>query len=118
MDTENFEATQTYLEKAYELEEQKEYLQALENCDRAIQESPTLAEAHNLRGIILEELRRKEDAWSAYRQAISLDSSYREAIENLDGLTQEINRSQRSTQIVRYAFLSGMVFAVLFAVAG
>jgi Flp pilus assembly protein TadD len=52
--------------------------------------TPNYADAHNLRGIILEELGRKEEAVSAYREAVRVDPSFREAAENLQDLEAEL----------------------------
>jgi tetratricopeptide (TPR) repeat protein len=72
-----------YLEQAYACEEKDEFENALRECESAIQLAPDWAEAHNLRGIILEGLGRAEEAIAAYREAVRLDPTLREATENL-----------------------------------
>jgi tetratricopeptide (TPR) repeat protein len=79
-----------HLEQAYAHEEQNRFGQALSECDAAIRTDPTLAEAFNLRGIILEQLGRKAEAVSAYREALRLDPSFQEAEENLYELDDEL----------------------------
>jgi tetratricopeptide (TPR) repeat protein len=72
------------LEQAYVYYEQTERSpQVLAECDAAIAIDPGLAEAHNLRGIALEELERPEEAMFAYRQALKLDPGLTEAQANL-----------------------------------
>ncbi len=51
---------------------------------------PDLAEAHNLRGIILDELDRNDDALDAYQKAVKCDPNFAEAAENLRGLEAEL----------------------------
>ena len=89
-----------YLELAYASEEQSEFETALEECDAAIRVDPRLADAHNLRGVILEELGRREEAVLAYHEAIRLDSGFREARENLRDIEAELKEDRfRSLQI-------------------
>ncbi len=71
------------LEQAYAYEHANDLQSALRECDLAVQFDPACAEAHNLRGIILEGLGQKEQALAAYREAIRLDPTFREAQENL-----------------------------------
>ena len=79
-----------HLEQAYAHEEQDRFGKALSECDVAIRTDSTLAEAFNLRGIILEQLGRKAEAVSAYREALRLDPSFQEAEENLHEIEDEI----------------------------
>lgn len=74
---------QRHLELAYVFEEKNEFENALRECESAIQLAPDWAEAHNLRGIVLEGLDQKEKAIAAYREAVHLDSTFREAQDNL-----------------------------------
>jgi len=83
------EAEQHY-EQASAYEEQNEFDEALKECDAAIQITPNYADAHNLRGIVLEGLGRKEEAVLAYREAIRSDPTYSEAAENLKNLEDEL----------------------------
>ena len=79
-----------YLEQAYASEDPDDFQEALEECDAAIDLDPGLAEAHNLRGMILDELGRKEEALAAYREALRLDPSFQEASDNLYDLEDEL----------------------------
>lgn len=85
-----------HLEKAYALEKRDEFEQALEECEAAIRLDAGLAEAHNLRGIILEELGQKEQAILAYREAVRLAPGFREAEENLRDAEGELKLERPS----------------------
>ena len=56
--------------------------EALVNCELALQLNPNFAEAHNLRGLILDEMGRTDDAIASYREALRVDSA-EEARANL-----------------------------------
>ena len=56
---------------------------ALLECEAALELSPNSAEAHNLRGLILDLLERPEDAIQAYREAVRLDPAFEDARANL-----------------------------------
>ena len=81
-----------HLERAYALEEGNQFKEALDECDAAIRADATLAEAHNLRGIILEELDKGFEALLAYREAVRLNPGFREARENLLEIEAELQR--------------------------
>lgn len=81
-----------HYERASTYEEQNEFARALQECNTVIRTTPNYADAHNLRGIILESLERKEEALSAYREAVRLDPTFREAAENLQDLEAELKR--------------------------
>jgi tetratricopeptide (TPR) repeat protein len=83
-----------HLEQAYNYKEADKFEDALREADAAIAIFPSLAEAHNLRGIALEELGHADEAVKAYRQAISLDPDFREAKENLSDLEAEPHLEQ------------------------
>jgi tetratricopeptide (TPR) repeat protein len=83
-----------YLERAHASEEQNEFEKALEECDAAIRIDPRLADAHNLRGVILEELGRREEAVIAYSKAVHLDSGFQEARENLREMKAELKEER------------------------
>lgn len=63
---------------------------ALAECDAALKIDPTLAEAHNLRGMILEELGEPLKAIAAYKDALVIDPELAEAQENLSALREEL----------------------------
>jgi tetratricopeptide (TPR) repeat protein len=79
-----------HLERAYSYKETCDYERVLREADAAIAIDPSLAEAHNLRGIALEELGRKDEALKAYGQAISIDPGFREAKNNLSDLERAL----------------------------
>jgi Tetratricopeptide repeat/zinc-ribbon domain len=56
---------------------------ALEHCDQAIVYNPASAEAHNLRGLILDGLGKIDQAILAYREALRLDPDFAGAQANL-----------------------------------
>lgn len=68
---------------------------ALLECEAAIELNPNAAEAHNLRGLILDLLERPEEAMQSYREALRLDPNFEEAQANLADSEQE----QRETQV-------------------
>ncbi len=72
-----------HLVQAYSLYEKTEaFDQVLLECDIAIEINPSLVEAHNLRGVVLEKLGRKAEAIEAYKQALKLNPDFSEAKDN------------------------------------
>jgi tetratricopeptide (TPR) repeat protein len=78
-----------HLDQAYLAEEEDDFENALRECDLALQFAPNWAEAHNLRGIVLEALDRTEEAIAAYREAIRLEPGFDDARRNLREATAE-----------------------------
>jgi tetratricopeptide (TPR) repeat protein len=68
-----------------------------------------LADAHNLRGVILEELDRLFEAERAYRAALEIDPHFTEAHNNLQALQDDLEKHSG----VRRDDLGGMPFARL-----
>ena len=68
---------------------------ALWECGRAIERAPGWAEAHNLRGIILEDMGQLSEAIAAFEEAVRLDAGFSEAKENLEGALAEGRRAGR-----------------------
>lgn len=64
---------QEALDRAYTLEADGDLEEALRVCDALLITAPELAEAHNLRGIILEQTGDKEEAFEAYKLALELE---------------------------------------------
>jgi tetratricopeptide (TPR) repeat protein len=87
------------LEQAYSYKEADKFEDTLREADAAIQIDPSLAEAHNLRGIALEELGRKDEALKAYKQAISLDPEFHEAKKNLSYLESDLAEKNQPVPI-------------------
>ncbi len=83
-----------HLEQAYAAEEEGDPATALRECELSIQLDSSYAEAHNLHGIVLEELGRKEEAIAAYQEAVRLDPALGDAQENLVELTNELGGSE------------------------
>jgi tetratricopeptide (TPR) repeat protein len=79
-----------YFEQAVTLERQADFQTALDECATAIRLDPGFADAHNLRGVILDSLEQKEEAIRAYHEAIRLDPAFKEAIENLRDIEREL----------------------------
>jgi tetratricopeptide (TPR) repeat protein len=110
---------QHHLDLANSCEERGELEGALRECDAAIAIDLSLAEAHNLRGIVLEELGRDEEAALAYREAVRLAPDFTEAAENLSELESE--SKCQAGQVAPYARLRTLakvlrVLAWVFAV--
>ncbi len=99
------EKVQRHLERAYAYEESGDLEEALRQCETIIQLAPGLAEAYNLRGVILDELGRKEEAIAAYREAVRLDPTFREAQENLYEVTAEPRKRQKIELVAVRAFI-------------
>lgn len=86
------EQAKQHLEQAFDLyENHEDFQQALEVCEVALHLDPHLAEAHNLRGILLEEMDKPLRAVGAYRKALKLDPDFIEAKENLEALKAEFS---------------------------
>ena len=71
-----------HLEHAFKAYDDGRYEAALTSSILTLALDPDSAEAHNLRGLALEELDRPDAAVEAYRQAFRLDDSFEEAREN------------------------------------
>jgi tetratricopeptide (TPR) repeat protein len=84
-----FEESGAHLERAYAHTDADELEDALRECDRAIEMVPGWAEAHNLRGVILDEMERVDEAIAAYEEAVRLDASFEEAVKNLAEAREE-----------------------------
>ncbi len=87
-----------HLEQAYIFEEKNDLENALHECELALQFAPDNAEVHNLRGLILVGIGRKEEALAAYREAVRLDSTFQEAQENLREVEAELKVEPRETK--------------------
>ena len=63
---------------------------ALAECDLALECAPNSAEAHNLRGLILDEFGKTYMAVSEYKEALRLDPTLRDAFDNLADAEAEL----------------------------
>jgi len=91
-----------HLEQAYIYKDNCDYARVLRECDAAIEINPSLVEAHNLRGISLEELGKPEEAHKAYKQAVSLDPDFHEAKSNLELFEQDLAEKYQLVTIAAY----------------
>jgi hypothetical protein len=110
-----------HLERAYTHEEGGQLEKALRQCELAIELAPNLADSHNLRGIVLEQLGRKEQAIVAYNEAIRLKPDFEEAKENLYEAQDETRRFQRvlaQKQAWKIALYGALGYGISFAVVG
>ncbi|PKN93751.1 MAG: hypothetical protein CVU44_08015 [Chloroflexi bacterium HGW-Chloroflexi-6] len=72
------------LEKAEKsLESGRNLKEALASCNQAIEYAPESAEAHNMRGLILDAIGKTDESILAYQEAIRLNPDFAEAKENL-----------------------------------
>ncbi|MCP4366910.1 MAG: tetratricopeptide repeat protein [Deltaproteobacteria bacterium] len=96
---------ETHLDQAFVYyEETEEFDKALVECDTAIELDPDLADAHNLRGVLLEELGRNAEAIQAYQQALVLDPDFSEAKDNIAELQAEGVNNGRLVTIASYSY--------------
>jgi len=79
-----------YLDRAYAHVDAGELEDALQECDRAIALTPVWAEAHNLQGVVLDDLGRLKEAIAAYEEAVRLDAGFEDAAENLAEAQKEM----------------------------
>ena len=86
--SENVQAQQL-LEKAYSYVDVGELENALRECEGALELEPGWAEAHNLRGVILDDMGRAKEAIAAYREAVRLAPGFEEAVQNLAEAQEE-----------------------------
>jgi tetratricopeptide (TPR) repeat protein len=74
---------QAHFNQSCSLWKESRYQEALEQCDQALALAPGWSEAHNLRGVILEEMQQIDQSILEYRKAIRLNPRYKDARENL-----------------------------------
>jgi hypothetical protein len=81
---------QQYLEKAEKtLDSGRNIKSALVDCEQALKYAPKSAEAHNLRGLILDALGETDEAILAYQEAIHLKPDFADAKSNLEDAEAE-----------------------------
>lgn len=86
----NQEKALSYYERAqFKYDHDVQLSQALTECELALEHDPNFAEAHNLRGLILDALNRPNEAIMAYREAIRLKPGLKEAQANLQDAESE-----------------------------
>jgi tetratricopeptide (TPR) repeat protein len=80
---------------------------ALEACETAIALTrPFLADAYNLRGVLLEETGRTDEARDSYNQALTIDPGLQEAADNLFGLEKELAAAYDLVAVATFEKLS------------
>lgn len=80
-----------------------EFDKALAECNAAIEIDPSLADAHNLRGMILEELGEPLKAIAAYKLALEVDPEHTDAQENLSGLRDDLADDSRLVTLAAFS---------------
>ncbi len=91
------------LNEAFALEAKAEYEAAVSACDAAIEMGRSfLAEAYNLRGLLLEETGRREDAVGAYEKALEMDPNLEPAALNLRELEDELGISHTPVTVAKF----------------
>lgn len=80
---------QQYMEKAQKSFDRGLIKRALVNCDKVLENMPDMAEAHNLRGLILDEMGKGDEAFIEYQEAVRLMPNYGDAIANLEDAEAE-----------------------------
>jgi tetratricopeptide (TPR) repeat protein len=81
---------QAHLERAYDCLEGADYQGVLRACRAALSLAPECAEAHNLRGVALDDLGHPREAVGAYRLALHYSPGLEDALENLVEVEREI----------------------------
>ncbi|MEJ2748724.1 MAG: tetratricopeptide repeat protein, partial [Anaerolineae bacterium] len=82
------------LEKTYALNDVDKLEDALTHCQQAINLHPKSAEAHNLKGLILDRLGEKQEALAAFQKAVHLDPEFQDAQQNLADVQAEVHDTQ------------------------
>jgi tetratricopeptide (TPR) repeat protein len=84
VELDHLKSAQQLYDKGSNLEE------ALSNCELALEKLPMLADAHNLRGLILDDMGRIDEAIKAYRKALEINPGHEGARANLTDAEKEI----------------------------
>jgi len=98
------DSAEVHLDQACLHETEGRWKMALTECDATIELDPSCTGAHNLRGIVLEELDRPGEAAKAYQRAINLDPAFDEAIRNLWELEREAGIGHELVTIAKFTF--------------
>jgi tetratricopeptide (TPR) repeat protein len=92
-----------HFKQALHYHEAEDFDRALQECKLAIKHDPTLAEAHNLRGLILEDIEQPLGALSAFKEALQVDPDFTEAQENLDKLRARLATTSELVTIATFS---------------
>jgi tetratricopeptide (TPR) repeat protein len=82
---------QATLSQAYQFYQQNLRNNALTEVEAVLAVAPANAEAHNLRGAVLEGLGRRQEALAAYEESVRLKPDYAAALANVHRLQKTIN---------------------------
>lgn len=105
------------LEKAYQNEAAGKLEDALIQTDEIIKRAPGLAEAHNLKGVILDQLGQKAEAIEAFREALRCDPAFHDAQQNLADIQSAVQETaHRAVQFGR-ARTVAIKGAIIFSLA-
>lgn len=88
------------LEEAHDARDTGKFGSALRKCEAALQLTPDCAEAHNLRGTLLDDMGHTEQAISAYREAVRLTPSLSSARLDLIKASTRLKGGNGFSQIV------------------
>lgn len=108
---------QQKLDSAYACQAKGEFEEALQLCDEIIEATPDFADIYNLKGVIYEQLGRKQEAVELYGIAIKLDSDFKEAKENLTELVAELELEKEKEVHKQDAFYVAKWGALAFGLA-
>jgi len=102
-------SAKNHYDHAYKDWENSEYEEALEKCDKAIELAPDWSEAHNLRGVILEDMDKPDQSILEYREAARLDPNNKDVKINLHYADKTKSAAQPK---IAYEIAYGMVYFV------
>jgi len=106
-----------HLEKAQKNLDRSFINRALTDCDRALEYMPDMAEAHDLRGLILDEMGRAAEALLEYQGAVRLNPGDTDAIANLEDAQAEYQHTPPKKSVKRNKSVK-LNFRLLFFVTG
>ncbi len=119
-----------FFEKAqFNYNQNRKLQSALADCELALEHDPTFAEAHNLRGLILDALDLSDEAIIEYREAIRLNPYFEEAQANLKdaeseqitsgyGISPSIQDSEQGGELRRLLITGGVGLILLLLMVG
>ena len=96
-----------YFKLGEEYEEKGMTSEAIDMYERAIEDKPDNADAHNNLGMLYEEIGEYEKAVAEYKRAIEINSNFAEAYYNLGDLYEKIGKNSEAMQAYKeYAKLN------------
>ena len=88
-----------YLEKAQKNYDRRLINWALFDCEQALEYMPEMAEAHNLRGLLLDEMGKADEALIEYQEAVRLKPNFADAMANIADAEAEYRNTQHLPSI-------------------